>query len=393
MTTQAIQSPANILPTPMPASGNSSAASGTPELPFNQVLQREVTERRSAEQSAKSEPQQADTASARRASTDAGKPESVKEEQDANALEESSQEEVAAGASAELLALVASMTQLASAAAGAQTGAKDTDAQAVQIHGEAPARSGKKVLTDIEKLQGLTGEQGTDRPIGSAQEMMTAAPGKDAEVPGAGGAQQLAELQLGASPTGNASVAAVNGLADKTASGADTASILEAPQTLMPVQQAANRLQAGATQAAESLAPQVGTTAWDQAVGQKVVWMVNGAQQSASLTLNPPELGPMQIMLNVTNAQANATFVAAQPEVRQALEAALPRLREMLGEAGIQLGQTNINAGTPQQGGGSEQNGKPPSSRLVQEQQGDQPPVLLRQQAIRQGVGMVDTFA
>ena len=100
---------------------------------------------------------------------------------------------------------------------------------------------------------------------------------------------------------------------------------------------------------ANHLAPSVGAAAWGQALGEKVVWMAAGAQQTATLTLNPPNLGPMQIVLNISNEQATASFFSAQPEVRQALEAAFPRLREMMGEAGIQLGQATVSADTPQQ--------------------------------------------
>jgi len=85
--------------------------------------------------------------------------------------------------------------------------------------------------------------------------------------------------------------------------------------------------------ASPKLAPTVGTTAWGQALGEKLVWMTAGAQQTASLTLNPPNLGPLQIVLNVSNDQATASFFSAQPEVRQALEAAMPKLREMMDEA------------------------------------------------------------
>jgi flagellar hook-length control protein FliK len=97
------------------------------------------------------------------------------------------------------------------------------------------------------------------------------------------------------------------------------------------------------------LSPAVGTAAWNQALGEKIVWMAAGTQQSATLTLNPPNLGPLQVVLNVTNEQATASFFSAQPEVRQALEAAFPRLREMMNEAGIQLGQATVSADTPQQ--------------------------------------------
>lgn len=99
----------------------------------------------------------------------------------------------------------------------------------------------------------------------------------------------------------------------------------------------------------DKLTPAVGSRGWDQALGQRVVWMVNGAEQSASLSLNPPDLGPLQVVLNVSQGQATASFTAAQPEVRQALEAAMPRLRDMLADAGINLGQTSVGAGTTQQ--------------------------------------------
>ncbi len=105
---------------------------------------------------------------------------------------------------------------------------------------------------------------------------------------------------------------------------------------------------------ANTLAPSVGTTAWGQALGDKIVWMTAGAVQTASLTLNPPNLGPLQIVLNLTNDQATASFFTAQPEVRQALEAAFPKLREMMNEVGIQLGQATVSAETPRQNDSSD---------------------------------------
>ena len=106
---------------------------------------------------------------------------------------------------------------------------------------------------------------------------------------------------------------------------------------------------APASATSNALAPSVGSAAWGQALGEKIVWMTAGALQTASLTLNPPNLGPLQVVLNVTNDQATASFFAAQPEVRQALEAALPKLREMMNEAGIQLGQATVGAEQQQQ--------------------------------------------
>ena len=130
--------------------------------------------------------------------------------------------------------------------------------------------------------------------------------------------------------------------------------IKEAPADLSRL---AAQLQPGALQQAaaavavpaDKLTGRVGTPAWDQQLGQKVVWMAAGGDQSATLTLNPPDLGPVQVVLTVTNDQADAAFMSAQPEVRQALEAAMPRLREMMSEAGIAFGSATVSAGTPEQ--------------------------------------------
>jgi flagellar hook-length control protein FliK len=115
-----------------------------------------------------------------------------------------------------------------------------------------------------------------------------------------------------------------------------------------PVQQASLAVQAGAV-AGDKIAARVGTPAWDNQVGQKIVWMVAGKEQSASLTLNPPDMGPMQVVLSVTNDHATVTFSSATPEVRQALEDAMPKLREMMSESGISLGNTSVNDGSAQQ--------------------------------------------
>ncbi|HEY5799435.1 MAG TPA: flagellar hook-length control protein FliK, partial [Burkholderiaceae bacterium] len=117
-----------------------------------------------------------------------------------------------------------------------------------------------------------------------------------------------------------------------------------------PVQQASLAVAQAATAApSDKLSPPVGSPAWDQAVGQKVVWMAVGGEQSATLTLNPPDLGPLQVVVNVSNDQATASFSSAQPEVRDALEQAMPKLREMMSEAGIELSSSTVGTSLPQQ--------------------------------------------
>ena len=130
----------------------------------------------------------------------------------------------------------------------------------------------------------------------------------------------------------------------------DTALAATAPATVA----AAAPEMAKAVAPATTLYSRVGTAAWDQQLGQKVIFMAAGGEQSATMELNPPDLGPLQVVLSVSKDQATAAFTSAAPEVRQALEAALPKLREMMGEAGIQLGNATVSAGTSDQNNSSQ---------------------------------------
>jgi flagellar hook-length control protein FliK len=107
----------------------------------------------------------------------------------------------------------------------------------------------------------------------------------------------------------------------------------------------------GKLQSASSnfIQPSPGKAGWDQAISQKVVWMVGAAEQTATLTLNPPDLGPLQVVINVNNEKADTTFISENPEVRRALENGIPALRGLLDQAGVQLGQANVSTSQQQQ--------------------------------------------
>lgn len=120
--------------------------------------------------------------------------------------------------------------------------------------------------------------------------------------------------------------------------------------------------EAHATSPASSALPiqtPVGAHGWDGEVGDKLVWMVGRQDQRAELILNPPQLGRVEVSLSMNGDQTNAIFVSANPAVRDALEAALPRLREILADAGINLGQAQVGADTGNNGANqSTNNGK-----------------------------------
>ncbi|TCV90776.1 flagellar hook-length control protein FliK [Sulfurirhabdus autotrophica] len=90
--------------------------------------------------------------------------------------------------------------------------------------------------------------------------------------------------------------------------------------------------------------PKVGAPGWDNALGQKIAWIATQTQKTAELHLNPPNLGPLEVRLTIANDQTTAQFVSHHPAVRDAIEAALPRLREMLADNGLTLGDVSVSS-------------------------------------------------
>ncbi|WP_354683112.1 flagellar hook-length control protein FliK [Cupriavidus necator] len=112
------------------------------------------------------------------------------------------------------------------------------------------------------------------------------------------------------------------------------------------------------------VAPPLYDSQWPQALGQQMIRLSTQGQQSAELQLNPPDLGPLKVVLNVVNDQAQAQFVSPHQAVRAAVEAALPHLRTALSENGIQLGQASVGSdGFASQAGNGQQQQSPGNGR------------------------------
>ncbi len=81
---------------------------------------------------------------------------------------------------------------------------------------------------------------------------------------------------------------------------------------------------------------------WDRALGNGIRWMVNQNLQVAELRVSPPNLGPLEVRLQVEGDRTHVNIVAPHATTREAVEAALPRLREMFAESGLNLGDVNV---------------------------------------------------
>lgn len=94
---------------------------------------------------------------------------------------------------------------------------------------------------------------------------------------------------------------------------------------------------------------------WDQALGERVAWMAKDGVQEARIQLHPRNMGPIEVRLSVNQDQASVHFTAQHGLTRDAIEQAMPRLREMLAEQGLNLADSEVADQGPQ---GREQTGE-----------------------------------
>ena len=86
-------------------------------------------------------------------------------------------------------------------------------------------------------------------------------------------------------------------------------------------------------------APQLGS--------QLAVWVRDGVQE-ARLQLNPADMGPVRVEIQLDGNAAQVSLSASNSETRQALEAAMPSLAGSLRELGLTLAGGGVFDQTPQ---------------------------------------------
>lgn len=96
---------------------------------------------------------------------------------------------------------------------------------------------------------------------------------------------------------------------------------------------------------------------WGKDLGEQILWLNNKAMSAAEIKLNPAHLGPISVRIDVNQDQASIIFTAQNREVKDAIEASIPKLREMLGAQQLSLINVNISQNsTPDQGQPHSQN-------------------------------------
>lgn len=104
----------------------------------------------------------------------------------------------------------------------------------------------------------------------------------------------------------------------------------------------------------------LGSPEWADQFSEQVVWVGQSGSQSAVIKIHPEDLGPLEISVKVVDDLASVTITSHSSHVREMVDQALPRLREMMAENGLNLSNTSIGSDgksrqSQQQQGNSEQ--------------------------------------
>jgi len=78
------------------------------------------------------------------------------------------------------------------------------------------------------------------------------------------------------------------------------------------------------------------------AVKEKVMVMINQKINQLEIRLDPAELGSMHVKLNLQNEQAAVSFIVQNSQAKEALEQNMHKLKDMLSESGVDVGESSI---------------------------------------------------
>ena len=131
--------------------------------------------------------------------------------------------------------------------------------------------------------------------------------------------------------------------------------------------------------------------------GARVQWLAAQGGGEATLRISPDGLGPVEIRLNLDGDRVDIALYASQADTRQALEQALPRLREMLAQQGLSLGHADVGQGRSQGSGDSDSrrsgSGRPGETSGEGRSDGVAMPASGSSRIVAAGRGLLDLYA
>lgn len=82
---------------------------------------------------------------------------------------------------------------------------------------------------------------------------------------------------------------------------------------------------------------------WGNAFNHQVMWLSQQKMNTATISLNPKELGPIDLNIQVHAKEAHITINTYHQDINELLQQTMPRLRDMLQNEGLNLTQVQID--------------------------------------------------
>lgn len=128
---------------------------------------------------------------------------------------------------------------------------------------------------------------------------------------------------------------------------------------------------------------------WADEVGDRVRWMVGQQLQSAELKITPPDLGTIKVRISVQQDQMSISFSSPSPQVRDTLEDAIPRLRDLMSGSGYDAVDVDVSHDRPGDSGGA-----PDEEAVVAATgHGNDGPSEVSETVLTRGSGALDLYA
>ncbi|KTD75170.1 flagellar hook-length control protein FliK [Legionella waltersii] len=83
---------------------------------------------------------------------------------------------------------------------------------------------------------------------------------------------------------------------------------------------------------------------WTDQFAEQIVWLGHHSIKTALIKIHPEELGPIEINIKVVKDAASVNIATHSTLVKDVVDQAIPRLREMMAEQGIHLSDVNIQS-------------------------------------------------
>ncbi|KTD60839.1 flagellar hook-length control protein FliK [Legionella shakespearei] len=120
-------------------------------------------------------------------------------------------------------------------------------------------------------------------------------------------------------------------------------------QASLPVQQARQNTEPPLVKTLD-IPVDIGNSQWADKFSEHIVWLGHQGIKSALIRINPEDLGPLEISIKVVKDSASVNIVSHSGHVRDVVDQALHRLREMMAEQGLNLSEAYVGLGDNSQG-------------------------------------------